>query len=97
MTIDTHFELCHSIETLYQFGRPGDALGDITDVELYQQIRAKFDGAGMLLFVTIPWVITNTIGGERESVATIMNDGRLYLMPSRMMHFSAHSSVKMLY
>lgn len=96
MTTDVHFELCRSIETLYKFGRPGDALGDITDVDLYQQIRAKFDGDGLLLFVTIPWVITKTIGGERESVATIMNDGRLYLMPNNMVHFSAHSGVKML-
>lgn len=96
MTADVHFELCHSNETLYEFGRPADSMGDVTDVDLYQQIRAKFDGDGLLLFVSIPWVITKTIGGERESIATIMNDGKLYLMPGDMVHFSAHSGVKML-
>lgn len=78
MTTNVHFELCRSIETLYKFGRPVD---DTNDIDLYQRIREAFDSDGSLLFVSFPWVITNTIGGERKSTATIMNDGKLYLMP----------------
>ena len=93
MTADVHFELCHSIETLYEFGRPADSMGDVTDVELYQQIRAEFDRDGSMLYVAFPWVITKTIGGKRKSTATIMNDGKLYLMPGTA-HFSFWGSVR---
>lgn len=81
MTTNVHFELCRSIETLYEFGRPADRMADVTDVDLYQRVRSEFDADDSVLFVSIPWVITKTIGSERKSTATIMNDGKLYVVP----------------
>ena len=81
MTANAHFELCHSIDMLYKMGRPADRMADVTSYELYQRVRSEFDADDSVLFASFPWVITKTIGGERKSTATIMNDGKLYIMP----------------